>query len=275
MAGHYDKRNRLNNLTGRDWLLLTKSFWNSEKCGDDKDAMKHPAPFLIKDIMRLISLFTKKDMVVLDPFVGSGTSLIAAGLLDRFGIGIDLNTKYKSLAKQRLKKQQLKDKEDYVYLIGDSNVIVPQLDPIDYIITSPPYHNILRNKGEGLRATKDNSYRKGARSGVEYYSDHKNDLGNKKDYDDFILSLKEIMSKCHSKLNSRKYCSIIISDFTVNKKEMCVQGDIVNMMREIGFDFCGTIVLLQNNKPLYPFGYPYAFKINHQHQNIINFRKST
>ena len=43
-------------------------------------------------------------------------------------------------------------------------------------------------------------------------------------------------------------------------------------MSEIGYEFVGTTVLLQPVKPLYPFGYPYAYKINH-HQNIISFRK--
>ena len=81
------------------------------------------------------------------------------------------------------------------------------------------------------------------------------------------------MFNAYNKLNNKKYCSIVISDFTVDKKEVCVQSDIVNLMTKIGFEFVGTMVLLQDNKPLYPFGYPYAFKINHMHQNIINFRK--
>ena len=76
--GKTDSRNQLNNLTGKEWLLLTKSFWLSEKCADDKDAFGHPAPFLIKDIMKLISFFTKEGMSVLDPFCGSGTTIIAA-----------------------------------------------------------------------------------------------------------------------------------------------------------------------------------------------------
>ena len=59
----------------------------------------------------------------------------------------------------------------------------------------------------------------------------------------------------------------------MNKKEVCVQADIVRIMTEIGYEFSGTTVLLQPVKPLYPFGYPYAYKINHHHQNIITFRK--
>jgi DNA modification methylase len=273
MEGRIDSRNKLNDLTGKEWLLLTKSFWLSEKCVDDKDAFKHPAPFLIKDIMKLISMFTKKGMNVLDPFCGSGTTLIAANSLERIGVGIDLNKEYKYLSIERLNKKGFVENQDYLYHIGDANKILKKLEPIDYIVTSPPYHNILRNKGEGLRKQNEKGFRSGSRIGVEYYSEHENDLGNKESYKDFLLSFEQIMHKCFSVLNAGKYATIIISDFTVDKAEVCVQADIVKCMQNCGFEFVGTIVLLQDNKPLYPFGYPYAYKINHNHQNIINFRK--
>jgi hypothetical protein len=61
------------------------------------------------------------------------------------------------------------------------------------------------------------------------------------------------MKKCFSVLNQGKYASIIISDFTVNKEEVCVQKDIVDCMLKCDFNFVGTTVLLQDNKPLYPF----------------------
>lgn len=268
-------KNKLNDLNGKDWLKLTKSFWLSEKCIDDKDAMKHPAPFLIKDIEKLISMFTKKDMVVLDPFAGSGTTLIASANLKRYGIGIDLNQEYKELALERLNKRGYFMTDDFDYIIGDSIYEIENIQKkIHYIVTSPPYHNILKNNGGGLRQRKSNNYRVGARIGIEYYTEYSNDLGNQKTYYDFLNLLQNIMEKSFGKLENKKYCSIIISDFTVNKKETNVQGDIVRIMRDIGFEFVGTIILLQNNKPLYPFGYPSTFIINHHHQNIINFRKN-
>ena len=273
MEGKYDPRNKLNDLTGKEWLKLTKSFWMSEKCADDKAAFGHPAPFLIKDIQKLISLFTKKGMRVLDPFMGSGTTAIAAYNLKRFPLGMDLNEEYKSLALERFREKNMTD-EDYQYIIGDSTKDLSIFDNVDYIVTSPPYHNILKNNSKGIR--NDNShkgYRNGSRQGVEYYSDLPNDLGNQEKYEDFILLLKQVMSLCFELLNNNKYCSIIISDFTVDKIEVCVQADIVCLMREIGFEFVGTTILLQDNKPLYPFGYPYSYKINHMHQNIITFRK--
>ncbi len=269
----YDPRNKLNDLTGKQWLKLTKSYWQSKKIKDDKFAFKHPAPYLITDIENLISLFTKKDMVVLDPFVGVGTTLVASHKANRKGIGIDLSPEYCELTKQRLEELDIKSNQEII--CGDSLKAVPKIkDVIDYCVTSPPYHNILQNNGAGLRAQKEN-FRTGSRIGTDYYSDDPNDLGNQESYEDFLKLFSKIMAKVYLKLRDKAYTSIVISDFTVNKKEVNVQGDIVSLMTKIGFEFVGTIALLQENKPLYPFGYPYAYKINHHHQNIINFRKIT
>ena len=266
-----DKRNKLNNLNGKDWIKSTKSYWISEKCVDDKIALKHPAPFMVKDIIKLVSFFTKKKQIVLDPFNGTGTTLLACCRTGRKGIGIDLNKNYNDLAKKRLKDQP--NYKDQKIIFGNSLNKIKNIEgEINYCVTSPPYHNILRNKGNGIRDVKDN-YRKGARTGVEYYSENKNDLGNQKSYQNFLDLFEKIMSEVFFKLKNRSYTSIVISDFTVNKKEKNVQGDVVNLMQNIGFDFVGTTVLLQETKPLYPFGYPYSYVINHHHQNIINFRK--
>ncbi|MGI9461909.1 MAG: DNA methyltransferase, partial [Alphaproteobacteria bacterium] len=191
MSGIYDNRNKLNNLTGREWLKLTKSFWLSEKCKEDKFAFSHPAPFLIKDIEKLISLFTKKGMLVLDPFNGVGTTLIACNNLERQGIGIDLNKPYCQLTKERLKSFNIKSEQTII--CADSLIAIDKIkEVIDYCVTSPPYHNILKNNGKGLRMEKKNK-RNGARNGVVYYSDKKNDLGNQNSYEDFLMLLSQIM----------------------------------------------------------------------------------
>ena len=269
--GKYDKRNTLNDLTGKEWLLLSRSFWFSEATIEDRSAYTHPAPFMVKDVEKLISLFTKKGMIVLDPFVGSGTALLAANKIGRRAIGIDINEEYRELADKRLKEKGF---SEYKFIVGDSQEKLDEIETVDYIVTSPPYHNILRNNSKGTRHTNGKLYRMGAREGVQYYTDHENDLGNFNEYSDFICALQKIMAKAFVKLRKGKYCTIIISDFTVEKNEVCVQADVVRIMQEVGFVFCGTTVLLQTVKPLYPFGYPYAYKINHHHQNIITFRKS-
>jgi len=271
--GHYDKRNTLNDLTGKQWLKLTRSYWISQKCKDDKFAFQHPAPFLIRDIESLISMFTKTGMRVLDPFSGLGTTLIAAHNLKRCGIGIELNPEYYNLTLKRLKELNIEPDSDIELIQGDSLDELSKItQEIDYCVTSPPYHNILRNKGGGIRNPQD-AHRTGARTGVEYYSDDTRDLGNQLTYESFLRLLRVIMKEVYRLLRPGGYCTIIISDFTVDKVEISVQSDIVSVMTSIDFEFSGTTVLIQETKPLYPFGYPYAYKINHHHQNLITFRK--
>lgn len=272
--GKHDPRNKLNDLTGKEWLLLTKSYWTTEATPYDKRAMKHPAPFMIGDIKRLISLFTKKDMLVLDPFVGSGTTLISASLINRKSIGIDLNPKYKDLYNERLEEIDESGRWEYAeYIVGDSAQELLKIEEADYIVTSPPYHNILKNKSKGIRNNAGKPYRIGARDGIEYYSEFAEDLGNYEMYEDFISALRNIFELCFAVLKEGKYMTVIMSDFTVNRKEVCVQADVVQAMTSVGFEFCGTTILLQPEKPLFPFGYPYAYKINHDHQNMMTFRK--
>ncbi|TQR59060.1 DNA methyltransferase [Campylobacter troglodytis] len=274
--GRYDKRNTLNDLTGKEWLKLTSSFWFSEKCKLDKDALKHPAPFLVKDIEKLISLFTKKDMTVLDPFCGSGTTLIASFLQGRFGIGYDLSDEFRKLALSRLEQIYAKEGKNFIYEMGNNLDLIKHLktQSVDYIVTSPPYFNILKNKTQGLRADKSHKgFRNGARSGVvDYEINAKENLENCQSYKDFLNALQTLFAECKRVLKEKKYLSIIISDFTVNKIETNVTGNIIDLMIETGYEFVGNIVLLQPNKPLYPFGYPFAYKINHHNQNILNFR---
>ena len=60
----------------------------------------------------------------------------------------------------------------------------------------------------------------------------------------------------------------------IQKVATFAHGDVINIIRDIGFIFMGTIILVQDSKVLYPFGYPYQFRINHVHQYILNFLKS-
>ena len=265
--GIYDKRNKVNNLTGKEWLQMSKSVWISKRNVIDKDAFEHPAPFLVEDIKRLILLFTKKGNTILDPFMGSGTSVIVSALNDRYGIGVELNKEYCKLARKRLHKLKIQ-KQQYDIINGDSLEEIKRLQPIDYCVTSPPYHNILRNKGLGIR--HDGSQR---RQGINYYSEDLNDVGNKRTYSNYLQAVEKIMRETYKKLGDKKYCTMIISDFTVNKKETNAHGDMITIMQNIGFEFVGNTILVQDSKPLYPFGYPYAFKINHIHQYLLNFRK--
>ncbi len=80
----------------KEWTLGLWKFQGETKRVD------HPAPFPVELPKRCIKLFSYTDDVVLDPFVGSGTTLIAARLLGRKAVGVDISKEYCELAKQRL-----------------------------------------------------------------------------------------------------------------------------------------------------------------------------
>src|SRR5215469_2808218 len=101
--------NRLNDLTAKEWIPETVSVWVQRGLGQGHThaqiEKQHPAPFSFQDVARLIRFFSKSGEAVLDPFVGVGSTLKAAALEGRRGIGIELNKKYANLSRERLKTE--------------------------------------------------------------------------------------------------------------------------------------------------------------------------
>lgn len=90
-------------ITKQEFMAWTKGIWNFN--GESKKRVRHPAPFPIELPRRCIKLFSYVGDTVLDPFLGSGTTLIAAYLNKRKGIGVDIDKKYCNLAIERLEKE--------------------------------------------------------------------------------------------------------------------------------------------------------------------------
>lgn len=89
------------------WISLKKSdVWTikPEGSGDNRD---HVAPFPVELPYRLIKAYSYVGEIVLDPFVGSGTTLLAAAMLERCGIGYEINPEIAADATKRLRNAQL------------------------------------------------------------------------------------------------------------------------------------------------------------------------
>ena len=113
------KQGRLNNLDGKTWSKYSLSVWDIAKTTKEAK-FRHPAMFPLELCKRLIETYTREDGLVVDPFAGSGSTLVAAHELGRRGVGVDVNLKYVELAKRRLSQTSLLDDREEVSVYLDS-----------------------------------------------------------------------------------------------------------------------------------------------------------
>ena len=93
---------RESTITKEEFLEFTKSVWTFPAVSARK--IGHPAPFPVELPYRCIQLYTFKGEVVLDPFMGSGQTAIAALKSGRHFIGYEINKDYVKLAERRIKE---------------------------------------------------------------------------------------------------------------------------------------------------------------------------
>lgn len=91
---------RVSDIERQEFMDWTNGLWVFN--GESKKRIGHPAPFPIELPRRCVKLFSYVDDVVLDPFSGSGSTLIAAVSNNRKGIGLDVDSKYCELARKRI-----------------------------------------------------------------------------------------------------------------------------------------------------------------------------
>jgi site-specific DNA-methyltransferase (adenine-specific) len=87
-------------ITKEEFIAWTNGLWTFN--GERKTKIGHPAPFPVELPLRCIKLFSYVGDIVLDPFMGSGSTLVAASLCDRKGIGIEIDLHYSEIAVDRI-----------------------------------------------------------------------------------------------------------------------------------------------------------------------------
>ena len=99
----------ISDITKDEFIEWTNGVWNFQ--GENRSKVGHPAPFPVELPKRCIKLFSFVGDTILDPFLGSGTTLIACLELNRKGIGVEINPKYCELAVKRLKEHRIFQKK--------------------------------------------------------------------------------------------------------------------------------------------------------------------
>jgi len=89
-------------ITRDEFIEWTNGVWNFS--GESRSRIGHPSPFPVELPKRCMKLFSFVGDTVLDPFLGSGTTLIACLETNRAGIGVEINRNYCELAVRRLQR---------------------------------------------------------------------------------------------------------------------------------------------------------------------------
>jgi len=299
-------KNKLNDLLGKDWIKFTKSWAIYDSKGErvndynkpenrkvsekswfihvppprDDEKIKHPASFPESLVKEFIEFFTKKGEWVLDPFLGSGSTLIACYECNRNGVGIELSEYWANIAKSRLETVRAQTKMDkfvsdkmetkQIVIIGDSRNIDKIWEEygfpkVKYVITSPPYWNQL--KRNYIRQKKREE--KGLPTS---YSEDPRDLGNIDDYTQFLIEQKQIFDKVYDVVEDGGYLTVITNNIYADGRLYPLAFDTLLLLSEKWVPKDEKL-WLHDDKPLIPLGVYTSYIGNRHHQYCLIFRK--
>ncbi|MFW9793631.1 MAG: DNA methyltransferase [Candidatus Thorarchaeota archaeon] len=237
----------LNCLTAKEWMLSQIAVWEFfyEK-RDIRDRKVHPAVFPIALPSKCIELFTHRGELVLDPFVGSGTTLIAAQDLDRNAVGFDLKQEYVDFSNSRV-SQRTTDSTKQMAICEEALNISDYLEEevVSLVVTSPPYANLLnrkrKNKSKRGNLREDEHYLT-----VQQYSDDPRDLGTM-DVMAYAETLGEIFGRMLPLFKSRGNCVINITDYWWEGKRIPAHVYVIKAMQKVGYELRNTIIWDRRN----------------------------
>ncbi len=194
------KHSQINDLNLNRWKeyddIITDSLWILNK--RDNSGVHHAGywgNFIPQIPNQLLRRYTKKGEWVLDPFLGSGTTLIEAQRLGRNAVGIELSKKVLDQTKRNIAKEANPIKIKLEFINGDSATVdlkkvISDIDikSFQFQIFHPPYWDIIK------------------------FSDSKSDLSNTNSIEEFLKGFGSVLDNCLPHLDKKRFAAVVISD---------------------------------------------------------------
>ncbi len=279
----FDYRNKLNELSMKEWIQHTKSIHSfNNKVKMDSFKSYHPAPFEEELPFYYIEFFSRKNEIVFDPFMGTGTSCIVSNLLGRRSIGVEINQNFVKLAKKRFLINRLNSNRHRIFegdcynLLKSGEIdsyLAKMNEKISFTITSPPYHDIL----------KYNYNKKNV--GIPFYRNYGNqteNLENIENYSEFLDQLTNIFKDVYKIMRDKSYLVINVKNYyrkvrykngRVSQEILFFAWDLAKSVSNTRWIPCGEQIWANPNKEIFPFGYPFVYLANITHSYNLIFYK--
>jgi DNA modification methylase len=247
----------INCMTAKEWLKCQLGVWQFFYEGRDiRDKQVHPATFPISLAKKVIQLFSHTGELVLDPFVGSGTTLVAAKDMDRNAVGFDLQKRYVDLSLSRIENANLFTISKQVAVCEDARNISRRLpsESVSLLFTSPPYANLLNRQ----RKNKSRRHRNNGQLGkIEQYSQDARDLGTMC-LEEYTSEMGNIFEKLLPLLRPRAHCVINVPDMWWENRRITIHIALVEELRRRGYELRNIIIWDRTNlvNQIGIFGWP-------------------
>ncbi|MBN2153208.1 MAG: site-specific DNA-methyltransferase [Candidatus Lokiarchaeota archaeon] len=268
-----------NGMTAREWAAASKNVWNDVSSPRSGTQLDHGATFPEKLAARIIAIYSREGDLVLDPFVGTGTTLSACSDAGRNGIGIELNERYHAAAEGVTKRERRTAAVRLAAIKDDCRNVLHHVEPesVQLVITSPPYANFIQKAEADRKKTHKNSIiTKENNSRVKRYSDQPEDFGNLQ-YGEFLDAIKGLMEKLLVVTKPGGYNVWIVKDARDTRRGVpyvSFHSDFARLGEAAGFAFHDLIVWDQNEqRRLVLLGYPSVFYTNQNCSFMVVLRK--
>jgi len=256
-------KRRANSLDGKTWTRHSISVWSDIRKSKEELALKHPALFPAQLAERIIQCFLPPNgAVVLDPFCGLGSTVVAAQKLGKVGVGLDIKPEYVKAARARIGRRH----DGCRIIKADAADVLKHVDgqSVDLVVTSPPYWDVLTR-----RRTAD-------RKAVRNYGDSSDDLGRIRDYEEFLMALRRVFAQVLIALKPGAYCVVVVMDIRKRSEFYPFHADLAEAMQAAGYLWDDTIIWdrRQEYNNFRPLGYPAVFRVNKAHEYVMVFQKA-
>ncbi len=229
------------------WSFPERGNWATHSAG-------YRGNFAPQIARNIIEFYSKEGDFILDPMVGSGTTLIEAKLLSRNATGYDINPEAVEIAKKSL-DFEFSSKALQEVKAGDARYLNEIKDEtVDLILTHPPYLNIIK------------------------YSDGKieGDLSNTGSIKKFCDEIKKIALELYRVLKEDKYCAILTGDTRKGKHFIPLAFRVMEKFLDAGFALKEDIIKVQHNCRMTGYWRWRSKKENFyliMHEHLFVFRK--
>jgi DNA modification methylase len=269
--------NHINCLTAKEWIQSQVAIWEFpyEK-RDIRDKTIHPAVFPIGLPSKCIKLFTHEGELVLDPFSGIGTTLLAAKDLNRNAVGFDLKQEYIEVTQKRLAQSSLVNNTQQIAICDDSRNISQYLkeNTVKLVVTSPPYSRFLDKPRLNKSMRGDLRNNKHFLT-VQQYSHDSRDIGTL-DSVEFAQEIAKIYKGILPLLKPKAHCIIDINDLWWENKRYPTHAHIIEALTEVGYELRNVLIWDRRNlvNRVGIFGWPNNYiKLGTTFEYILDFWK--